>query len=79
MARVSQRASPLMETLGGFAVAASLMYGGYRVVATGATPGEFFSFLTAFLLFLRFVPMISMFEVRTLLPQAKVKAEHHAH
>jgi len=50
MARVSNRASPLMETLGGFAVAASLMYGGYRVVATGATPGEFFSFLTAFLL-----------------------------
>jgi len=26
------------------------MYGGYRVVAMGATPGEFFSFLTAFLL-----------------------------
>ena len=26
------------------------MYGGYRVVAMGATPGQFFSFLTAFLL-----------------------------
>src|SRR6201746_785467 len=50
MAAVSNRASPLMETLGGFAVAASLMYGGYRVVAMGATPGQFFSFLTAFLL-----------------------------
>jgi Ni/Fe-hydrogenase subunit HybB-like protein len=34
-------------------------------------------FLTLFLLFLRFVPMISIFEVKTLLPQAKVKAEHH--
>jgi hypothetical protein len=33
-------------------------------------------FLTAFLLFLRFVPMISIFEVKTLLPQGKVKAEH---
>ena len=33
-------------------------------------------FLTLFLLFLRFVPMISMFEVKTLLPQGKVKAEH---
>ncbi|HYB96691.1 MAG TPA: NrfD/PsrC family molybdoenzyme membrane anchor subunit [Vicinamibacterales bacterium] len=33
-------------------------------------------FLTLFLLFLRFVPMISIFEVKTLLPQAKVKAEH---
>ena len=50
MARVSNRSSPLMETLGGFAVAGGLMYGGYRVVAMGATPGQFFSFLTAFLL-----------------------------
>jgi Ni/Fe-hydrogenase subunit HybB-like protein len=33
-------------------------------------------FLTLFFLFMRFVPMISMFEVRTLLPQAKVKNEH---
>jgi subfamily B ATP-binding cassette protein MsbA len=50
MARVTSRSSPLMETLGGFAIAGGLMYGGYRVVAMGATPGEFFSFLTAFLL-----------------------------
>jgi ATP-binding cassette subfamily B protein len=50
MARVSNRASPLMETLGGIAVAGVLMYGGYSVVATGATPGQFFSFLTAFLM-----------------------------
>src|SRR5580658_5414355 len=50
MARVSNRASPLMETLGGLAVAGTLMYAGYNVVANGATPGAFFSFLTAFLL-----------------------------
>jgi ATP-binding cassette subfamily B protein len=50
MARVANRASPLMETLGGFAIAGALMYGGYRVVAMGATPGQFFSFVTAFLL-----------------------------
>jgi subfamily B ATP-binding cassette protein MsbA len=50
MARVSNRSSPLMETLGGFAVAGGLMYGGYSVVALGATPGQFFSFLTAFLM-----------------------------
>jgi subfamily B ATP-binding cassette protein MsbA len=50
MAHVTNRSSPLMETLGGFAIAGALMYGGYRVVATGATPGQFFSFLTAFLL-----------------------------
>ena len=50
MARVSSRASPLMETLGGCAIAIALMYGGYRVLETGATPGQFFSFITAFLL-----------------------------
>ncbi|MGP8120038.1 MAG: ABC transporter ATP-binding protein [Xanthobacteraceae bacterium] len=50
IARVSNRSSPLMEMLGGFAVAGSLIYGGYGVVVEGATPGQFFSFLTAFLL-----------------------------
>jgi subfamily B ATP-binding cassette protein MsbA len=50
MARVSNRASPLMETLGGCAIAIALIYAGYRVVVTGATPGQFFSFVTAFLL-----------------------------
>jgi subfamily B ATP-binding cassette protein MsbA len=50
MARVSNRSSPLMETLGGCAIAMAITYGGYRVIATGATPGEFFSFIAAFLL-----------------------------
>ena len=50
MARVSARASPLMETLGGCAIAIALVYSGYRVLETGATPGQFFSFITAFLL-----------------------------
>ena len=50
MARVSNRASPLMETLGGCAIAIALVYAGYRVVVTGATAGAFFSFVTAFLL-----------------------------
>src|ERR1043166_6552692 len=39
-----------METLGGFAIAAAIVYGGYRVIQLGSTPGEFFSFLAAFLL-----------------------------
>ena len=50
MARVSNRSSPLMETLGGVAIALAITYGGYRVIDTGATPGQFFSFITAFLL-----------------------------
>ena len=44
------RASPLMEALGGIAIALALVYGGYRVIETGATPGQFFSFLAAFML-----------------------------
>ena len=49
-ARVANRTSPLMEMLGGFAIAAAIVYGGYRVIQLGSTPGEFFSFLAAFLL-----------------------------
>ncbi|GAA0007867.1 hypothetical protein BRDID11002_78730 [Bradyrhizobium diazoefficiens] len=50
MARVANRSNPLMEMLGGFAVAGCLLYGGYSVVALNATPGAFFSFMTAFLM-----------------------------
>ncbi len=50
MARVANRSSPLMETLGGFAVALAIIYGGWRGIEAGATPGEFVSFLAAFLL-----------------------------
>jgi ATP-binding cassette subfamily B protein len=49
-ARLAHRASPLMEALGGFAIAIALIYGGFRVIETGATPGQFFSFLAAFML-----------------------------
>jgi len=49
-ARVAHRASPLMEALGGFAIAGALVYGGFRVLQTDATPGQFFSFLAAFML-----------------------------
>ena len=41
MARVANRSNPLMEMLGGFAVAGCLLYGGYSVVALNATPGAF--------------------------------------
>ena len=50
MARVANRASPMMEILGGIAIAVASIYCGYRVIETGATPGEFVSFLAAFLL-----------------------------
>jgi subfamily B ATP-binding cassette protein MsbA len=50
MARVSNRSSPMMEALAGVAIAAGVIYGGYRTIEMNATPGEFFSFITAFLL-----------------------------
>ncbi len=50
MARVSARASPLMETLGGFAIAAAVAYTGHNVLVTGKTPGEFAAVLTALIL-----------------------------
>jgi len=49
MARVANRASPLMETLGGVAIAIAVVYGGYQVIG-GASPGSFLSFVAAFLL-----------------------------
>jgi ATP-binding cassette subfamily B protein len=50
MARVSSRSGPLMESLAGIAIAFTIMYSGYRLVQTSATPGELFSFLAAFML-----------------------------
>ena len=42
--------SPLMEFLGGVAMAAIIWYGGYNVIKGYSTPGTFFSFLTALLM-----------------------------
>jgi ATP-binding cassette, subfamily B, bacterial MsbA len=50
LSRIENRAGPVMEALGGIAIALVLLYGGYSVIELGATPGEFVSFITAFLL-----------------------------
>ncbi|MBM3566097.1 MAG: ATP-binding cassette domain-containing protein [Alphaproteobacteria bacterium] len=49
-ARVRARSSPIMETLGGLAVALVIVYGGSRVIAGTTDAGSFFSFITALLL-----------------------------
>jgi ATP-binding cassette, subfamily B, bacterial MsbA len=49
MARVANRASPIMEMLGGIAIALAATYAGYRMIYMGAEPGQFGSFLAAFL------------------------------
>lgn len=48
--RISGLTVPLMETLGGLAIAAAILYGGSQVTSTGSDPGEFFSFVTAFIM-----------------------------
>jgi ATP-binding cassette, subfamily B, bacterial MsbA len=50
MARVANRASPIMEMLGGIAIALVVIYGGYRVIKMGTEPGQLVSALAAFLL-----------------------------
>lgn len=41
---------PIMETLGGFAIVAVILYGGAEVIGGARTTGTFFSFITALLL-----------------------------
>ncbi len=48
--RIRSISSPLMETLGGVAVALVILYGGHQVFSGARSPGAFFSFVTALLL-----------------------------
>jgi len=56
--RIRSAASPLMESLGGCAIAIVILYGGYQVIDGVRTPGAFFSFVTALLL--AYQPMKSL-------------------
>jgi subfamily B ATP-binding cassette protein MsbA len=48
--RTRSASHPIMETLGGIAIVAVMIYGGYQVIEGGKSPGVFFSFVTALLL-----------------------------
>jgi ATP-binding cassette subfamily B protein len=50
IARVSERLSPIAETLAGFAVAGVIAYAGYRATYQQLPPGSVFAFITALLL-----------------------------
>ncbi|HLN08304.1 MAG TPA: ABC transporter ATP-binding protein, partial [Xanthobacteraceae bacterium] len=49
-ARVANRASPLMETLAGIALAVAVVYGGLRVIDSPTSAGAFISFIAAVIL-----------------------------
>ncbi|MCH7543685.1 MAG: hypothetical protein IIB65_08610 [Proteobacteria bacterium] len=48
--KVRGAAHPIMETLGGIAIAVVVLYGGWQVIEGGQTAGDFLSFVTALLL-----------------------------
>jgi ATP-binding cassette, subfamily B, bacterial MsbA len=49
-ARTRALSSPIMETLGGAAIAVVIVYGGSRVIGAETDSGSFFSFITALLM-----------------------------
>lgn len=50
MLRIGAGVNPLMETIGGCAVAAVVFYAGWRNLYHGESPGQFFAFITALLM-----------------------------
>ena len=50
MLRIGAGVNPLMETIGGCAVAAVIFYAGWRNLYHGESPGQFFAFITALLM-----------------------------
>lgn len=50
MLRIQAGVNPLMEAIGGCAVAAVILYAGWRNLYHGESPGQFFAFITALLM-----------------------------
>lgn len=48
--RIESASAPIMETLGGLAIASVIWYGGYQVIQGTTTPGAFSSFIAAVLM-----------------------------
>jgi subfamily B ATP-binding cassette protein MsbA len=71
-ARTEAAASPLMETVGGVAVAAVIWYGGSQVIAGETTPGAFFSFITALLM--AYKPLKTLSKLNTSLQEGLAAA-----
>jgi subfamily B ATP-binding cassette protein MsbA len=72
-ARTRSRAAPMMETLGGAAIAVVILYGGHQVISGARTPGAFFSFITALLL--AYQPMKSLANLNASLQEGLAAAQ----
>jgi subfamily B ATP-binding cassette protein MsbA len=71
--RTRSIASPMMETLGGLAVALVILYGGHQVISGVRTPGSFFSFMGALLL--AYQPLKSLAGLNTTLQEGLAGAD----
>ena len=63
LAAVSSRTSPIMESLGGFAIAAVVLYSGYTVIIRGNQPGSLFSFITSVIMLYEPMKRVARFHV----------------
>ncbi len=71
--RTRAAATPLMEMLGGVAIAVVVYYGGTRVLSGETTPGTFFSFITALLL--AYQPLKSLANLNAALQEGMAAAQ----
>ncbi len=76
-ARVRALSRPVMETLGGIAVALVFLYGGWQVIAGQTTAGAFFSFIMALLL--AYQPLKSLANFNANLQEGLAAAERVFH
>lgn len=73
MVHTRAAATPLMEGLGGIAVAGIVFYGGIEVIAGKTTPGTFFSFIAAMLF--AYQPMKSLANLNSVLQEGLAAAQ----
>jgi subfamily B ATP-binding cassette protein MsbA len=64
--------SPIMEMLGGIAIAAVIWYGGSQVISGNTTPGSFFAFIAAFIT--AYKPIKSLADLNTSLQEGLAAA-----
>lgn len=74
-ARVQAASSPIMEMLGGLAIAGIIYYGGLQVVNGDTTPGGFTSFIVAMLM--AYKPMKSLSNLNTAMQNGLAAAERY--
>ena len=72
-ARIRAATSPVMETLGGVAIAGVIAYGGSQVLTGHTTPGTFFSFITA--LIMAYQPIKSIAKLNNALQEGLAAAD----